>query len=275
MESEETLTKMARVVDLVRERTPLVHCITNYVTVNDCANILLAFGASPAMVDAREDAREFARISGALYLNCGTYLKEQEEAAREAAQGAALGKIPIVIDPVGCAAIPRRGHILDMVAEAAPAAESAPIGIVKGNAAEILALAGERSQARGMDSLGEAGGAAEACAALARKYRCAVAATGRVDVVSDGERTLRVHNGCELLTRITGAGCMAGALCAAAAAVCPEDPLIAAAAAITAFCVAGEMAGERAPLPGSFRAALVDAVYQVSGAVLRERGRIE
>jgi len=262
-------TKIAEIVDAVRAKTPLVDCITNYVTVNDCANALLSLGASPAMVDAREDARAFARISGALYLNCGTYLKEQEEALREAVRGAAEAKIPVVIDPVACAAIPRRQKVLDI------AAEAGPISIVKGNGAEILALAGESARARGVDSLDEAEGALKAaCAAVAKKYRCVAAATGQVDVVSDGARTLSLHNGCALLTRITGAGCMAGALCAATAAVSPDDPLAAAVAAITAMNVAGELAVEKSPLPGSFRVALIDAIYSLNKKTLLERAKI-
>jgi hydroxyethylthiazole kinase len=257
----------AKIIDAVRERSPLIHCITNYVTVNDCANILLSAGASPAMCDALDEAYDFARISGALYINFGTYIKEQEAAAVEAALGAKSAGRPIVIDPVGCGAMRRRISILAHIHDVAG------ISIIKGNMGEIMALAGKDVDVKGGDSLGEAAGNEEAAAALARQYHCVVAATGKVDVVSDGNRLARLSNGVEMLTRITGAGCMLGALCAATAA-CGEDPFSATVAAISAMGIAGELAAEKTLLPGSFRVALIDSIYGVTGATILQRGKI-
>jgi hydroxyethylthiazole kinase len=262
----------AKVIDAVRENSPLIHSITNYITVNDCANILLAFGASPAMCDALDESYDFAQISAALYINFGTYIKEQEAAAARAALGAKKAGRPIVIDPVGCGAIPRRIPIL------AHLWETAGVDIIKGNMGEIMALAGKKAAVKGVDSDGAVAGIEEAAAELARKYRCVVAATGRVDVVTDGSRIARIHNGTEMLTKITGAGCMTGALCAAAAAgaaAIGADMFSAAAAAIAVMGIAGELAYEKARLPGSFRVALLDSVYGISGQTLRERGKIE
>jgi hydroxyethylthiazole kinase len=261
----------ARVVDAVRELNPLVDCLTNYITTNDCANILLSFGASPAMVDAAGEAYNFARISGALYINFGTYIRDQEFSAVEGILGAKAAKRPVVLDPVGCGAIRGRIGIL------AHLHEIGGIDIIKGNAGEILSLAGKDAQVKGVDS-GEAEGVEEAVMALARQYRCVVAATGKLDVVSDGQSLVRISNGVDMLTRITGAGCMVGALCgatAAAAAQMGSDMLSAAVAAIAAMGIAGELAYEKAQLPGSFRVALMDSVYTLTGDTLRERGKLE
>jgi hydroxyethylthiazole kinase len=266
------LNEAARIIDAVRELNPLVDCVTNYITANDCANILLSFGASPAMLDVPGEAYNFARISGALYINFGTYIRDQESAATEAVLGARAAKRPVVVDPVGCGAVRGRIGIL------AHLREIGGIDIIKGNAGEILALAGREARVKGVDSGGEAEGIEEAVRDLARQYGCVVAATGKTDVVSDGEGLARISNGVEMLTKITGAGCMAGALCAATAAAAGETGhgmFSAALAALAVMGIAGELAWEKARLPGSFRIALIDSIYTLTGDTLRERGRLE
>ena len=269
--TRQLLEQAACLVDAVREKNPLVDCITNFVTVNDCANILLAFGASPAMCDAFDEAGAFAKISGALYINTGTYIKEHENAAIAAALGAKRAGIPIVIDPVGCGALPKQIHILNHLAEIAG------LAIIKGNMGEIMALAGRKAEVKGVDSSGDIAGIEEAAKELAKQYRCVVAASGGADVITDGERLVRAHNGVEMLTKITGAGCMLGALCGATAAAAKSagaDMFTAALAAILSMGIAGELAAETAKLPGSFRVALMDSVYTLNGAVIRERGKL-
>jgi hydroxyethylthiazole kinase len=271
---EETslLNEAARIIDAVRELNPLVDCITNYITVNDCANILLAFGASPAMLDVVGEAYNFARISGALYINFGTYIRDQEISATEAVLGAKAAGRPVVVDPVGCGAIRGRIGIL------AHLYEIGGIDIIKGNGGEILTLAGKEAKVKGVDSGGETGEAGEAVRALAQKYRCVAAATGKADMVSDGERLACISNGAEMLTKITGAGCMAGALCGATAAAAAQtggDMFSATVAALAVMGIAGELAWEKARLPGSFRIALIDSIYTVTGDTLRERGKLE
>ncbi|MDR2110865.1 MAG: hydroxyethylthiazole kinase, partial [Spirochaetaceae bacterium] len=179
------IEKAAAIIDEVRKQNPLVHCITNYITTNDCANILLSFGASPAMCDAWDEAYNFARISGALYINFGTYIKEQEAAAVEAALGARAAGRPIVVDPVGCGAIRRRIVILALIHQVAG------IDIIKGNMGEIMTLAGKESKVKGVDSEGEIPGIEEAAALVASKYHFVAASTVKVDVVSDGKRLAR------------------------------------------------------------------------------------
>jgi hydroxyethylthiazole kinase len=265
------IEEAANIIDEVREQGPLIDCITNFVTVNDCANILLAFGASPAMCDAYDAAYAFARISGALYINMGTYIKEHEAAAVEAALGAKKAGRPIVVDPVGCGAIRGQLDMLDHIHEVAG------IDIIKGNMGEIMTLAGKTAEVKGVDSKGEIPGIEEAVSAVAEKYRCVAAATGTVDVVGDGKRLARISNGVEMLTRITGAGCMLGALCGATAAVDTGggDMFTTAVAAVAVMGIAGELAFEKARLPGSFRVALIDSIYEITGETIRQRGKIQ
>jgi hydroxyethylthiazole kinase len=256
----------------VRELNPLIHCVTNYITTNDCANILLSFGASPAMCDALDEAYEFAMLSSALYINFGTYLKEQEAAAVKAALGMKRAGGPIVVDPVGCAAIPRRAGLLDHIREVAG------ISMIKGNLSEIMALAGGASAAKGVDGADEIAGIEGAAAEVAKKYGCTVAATGKVDVVTDGARLARIHNGVAMLKTVTGTGCMAGALCgatAAAAAADGGDMFVAAIAGVATMGITGELAAERASLPGSFRVAMIDGAHTVDGEKFMKMGRIQ
>jgi hydroxyethylthiazole kinase len=262
------LDEAGRIVDAVRDLNPLVDCITNYITTNDCANMLLSFGASPAMLDVPGEAYSFARISGALYINFGTYIRDQEFSAVEAVLGAKAADLPVVIDPEGCGAIKGRIGILSHLYEIGG------IDIIKGNGGEILSLVGKDTRIKG----GEIEGLEEAVMDLARRYHCVAAATGKQDLISDGEALIRVSNGTAMLTKIVGAGCMAGALCAAAAAAATQigsDMLSSAVAALTAMSVAGELAYETAQLPGSFRTALIDSVYTLTGDTLREKGKLE
>ena len=269
--TKQLLEEAARLVDAAREQNPLVDCITNVVSVNDCANILLAFGASPAMCDVFDESYEFARLAGALYINLGTYVKEQETAAVQAVLGAKRAGIPIVIDPVGCAAMPKRVKIVDQLFHIAG------IGIIKGNMGEIMALAGDRAEAKGVDSSGDISGIEDAALRLAKRYACVVAATGKADMITDGERVVRSHNGVDLLTKITGAGCMAGALCAATAAAATKTGaslFSAALAGIIALGIAGEQAALQTKLPGSYRVALMDSIYVLTGADLLKQGNL-
>ncbi|MDN5375905.1 MAG: hydroxyethylthiazole kinase [Thermacetogenium sp.] len=261
--------KIAEVMKRVRERTPLVQCITNYVTVNDVANILICFGASPAMVEVRGEVEEFAAAISALYINLGTLTGEQKEAAIAAARRATeLGK-PVVLDPVACGAISRKMDVIDRLLECSR------IAVIKGNTGEIKSLAGYSGKMRGMDSVDEGEDLPEACRTLAERSNTVVVATGKTDVVTDGRRTCLVDNGTPLFGAITGSGCMAGALVAAAAAV-ESDLFAASTAAMAAMGVAGEMAAELAGpnTPGTFRVRLFDAVYALTGEEVAKRCRI-
>ncbi|MDW8801891.1 hydroxyethylthiazole kinase [Clostridium sp. A1-XYC3] len=251
----------------LRSKVPLVQCITNYVTINDCANVLLAYGASPAMCEAYDEVFDFTKISSALYLNVGTLTKEQEEAAVLSSISAKMNNVPVVLDPVACAAIPRKLSVINRILELGR------VDVIKGNIGEIKFLAGKSSEVRGVDSLDNGDDALDACIALAQKYNCVVAATGKKDYITDGIRSAIIENGTEMLTKVTGAGCMVGALCGGTAAV-SEDKFISTVTAILSMNLAGEEAHEIAKAPGSFRVKLIDCIYTLTEEKLMEEGRI-
>jgi hydroxyethylthiazole kinase len=261
-------SKISNVITKVRMNTPLIQAITNYVTINDCANILLAYGASPAMVEAYDEVFDFAKISSAIYINLGTLTKEQEIAAIEACISAKQNNVPVVLDPVGCAAIPRKIHVINRIME------FGRIDLIKGNPSEIKFLAGFASNARGVDSIDDGSDLTAACITLAKKYKCVVVATGKEDVITDGERTVLVLNDVEMLTKITGAGCMLGALCAATVAV-EEDMFIAAVGAVAGMCIAGEMAFKESKVPGTFKCKLMDNIYLLEEKIIEKEVKLK
>lgn len=247
-------TSPASVLDVLRAQAPLIHHITNAVTINDCANITLALGGSPVMADSPDEAADMVNFAGALVLNMGTLHQRSVDAMQAAGLKAReLGK-PVVFDPVGAGATAfRRETALKLVKTVHPT-------IIKGNAAEIKFLAGEASRQRGVDSL--EGDALTAAVALAQSSGAVVAATGVVDLITDGKVLYRIKGGTPLLGRITGTGCMTASLVGCFASV-EQDQLKAAVLGILAMNIAGENA-EKALLPGQgtghFRINLFDAV---------------
>jgi hydroxyethylthiazole kinase len=242
----------------IKEKTPLVHNITNMVVMTDTANILLHVGASPVMAHAREEVEEMAALAGALVLNIGTLTSSLVDSMLAAGKKANQLGVPVVLDPVGAGATSLRTEstlrILDAV----------KVSILRGNAAEISILAGMEAAVRGVDAAGVANGPALIARAAAEKFGLAVAVSGEVDAVSDGSRTVLIENGHAMMGGLTGTGCMCTAIAGAFAAVCP-DPFIAAAGALVFFGIAGEEAARVGPLlPGSYKTALFDQVYALS-----------
>jgi hydroxyethylthiazole kinase len=263
-----TLSTGADVREL-RQRKPLIHQITNYVVMNETANATLALGALPVMAHAPEEVEEMASVAGALVLNIGTLSQPWIEAMLLAAKAANDAGAPVVLDPVGAGATTFRTETAKRIlAEAA-------IAVVRGNAAEVATLAGREAQIRGVESIGAAESGAELARAAARELGLVAAVTGRVDHVSDGERSVAVANGHELLGTVSGTGCMATAVTGSFLAVAPDRPLEAAAEALVAFGVAGEDAAGEARGPGTFHAALYDALYNLDPKSLDERARVE
>ncbi|HEX8695625.1 MAG TPA: hydroxyethylthiazole kinase [Longimicrobium sp.] len=245
----------------LRRQSPLVHCITNYVAMDVTANTLLALGAAPAMVHAAEEVEEFVGIASALLINIGTLSPAWVESMHLAADRAVeLGK-PWVLDPVGAGATAYRTETARDLARRSPAA-------VRGNASEILALAGAAGRTRGVDSTQTADEAREAARDLAGELGCIVAVTGEVDYVTDGSGVLAVRHGHPMLTRVTALGCALSAVCAAFLAV--ERSPGSAAAALALFGLCGEEAARPAVGPGSFRVRLLDALYALDPASPRE-----
>jgi len=251
----------------VRERRPLVHHITNIVTANDVANLTLALGAAPVMAHAPEEVEEMVAQAGALVLNLGTVTAPAVEVMLQAGRHANALGVPVVVDPVGAGATTFRTRAARRLLEALR------VACVRGNAGEIAALAGRRGVVRGVDAAGRIEGVDDLARAVARDTRAVVAATGPVDVVTDGERLVRVENGHPLLGRITGSGCMATAAVAAFCAV-EADAVAAAAAGLVCYAVAAEQAALGARGPGTFRVALLDAVAALDGGAVAERARV-
>ncbi|MEJ8306478.1 hydroxyethylthiazole kinase [Saccharibacillus sacchari] len=240
----------------LRQQRPLVHNITNTVVTNFTANGLLALGASPVMAYAREEVADMAKVAGALVLNIGTLTAEVVEACIIAGKAANEAGVPVLLDPVGAGATPYRTEsCLRILREV-------NVAIVRGNAAEIACLAGEASEIKGVDA--ESGGdsaAVELAVRAADKLGMVVAVTGREDVITDGKKGYVVAGGDELLTRVTGSGCLLTSVMGAFAAV-EKDPLVAGAAALAWYGAAGEAAASAANGrgPGSFQIALLDAL---------------
>ncbi|WNV75627.1 hydroxyethylthiazole kinase [Geodermatophilus sp. DSM 44513] len=244
----------------LRTRTPLVHCLTNTVVQTVTANALLAVGAAPAMVDAPEEAGDFAAVASAVLVNVGTVSARTAEAMRLAARAAGTAGTPWVLDPVAVGGLAFRTGLAAELVGLRPT-------VVRGNASEVMALAGAGAGGRGVDSTDSAEDAAKAAAELAARTGGVVAVSGAVDLVTDGRRTVRVGGGSALLTRTTGAGCALGALVAAYVAA-TGDPLTGAVAAHAHVAVAAERAAAVAGGPGTFTPAWLDALDAVDGDAL-------
>ena len=270
---------LAEMLTRVRQTTPLVHCITNYVTVNDCANALLACGGSPIMADEEEDAVAITGICGGLALNIGTLNKRTVATMHAAGKRAAKLGHPILLDPVGAGASPLRTET------AAALVDELPLAVVRGNMSEIKAVAGTAASTRGVDAnpddaVTESNLAASAAfvRALAAKLGCMVAVTGAIDVVADAERAFAVRNGDAVMGKITGTGCMLSCVTAAYVTANPDRPLEAAVAAVAGWGLAGEVARSRMGAldgNGSFRTYLLDAAYNLDAAQLAAGARVE
>lgn len=251
----------------IREAAPLVHNITNYVVMNTTANALLALGASPVMAHAEEEVEEMTGIAGALVINIGTLSRSWVAAMFKAAGRARDLGIPLVLDPVGAGATPYRTKTArDLIAYAPPA-------IIRGNASEIMALAGQGAQTKGVDSADPSAAALEAARRLNEETKSAVCISGEVDYIVDGEGVIRVENGHPMMARVTGLGCTATALCGAFAAV-NSSFTAAAAGAMAVMGIAGEIAAEGSKGPGSLQVAFLDTLYRLSEEDMKERLRI-
>ncbi len=262
-----TPAHVAALLARVRERRPLIHHITNAVTINDVANVTLAFGASPVMAHAPEEVEEMVSAAGALALNLGTLTRERVDVMIQAARRANQRGIPVILDPVGAGATTFR------TAQALRILTEVRVACVRGNAGEIAALAGTSGGVRGVDATGRGEAVDHLVAEVAGRTGAVIAATGAVDFLSDGKRIVRLDNGHPLLARITGSGCMATAAVAAFAAVEP-DVLAAAASGLACFEVAAESAAASAGGPGTFRAALLDAVAALDGPTVVRQARV-
>ncbi|RKD84620.1 hydroxyethylthiazole kinase [Kushneria marisflavi] len=270
---EPTIEMVVQAHQALKAQKPLVQCLTNNVTVNLVANALLAAGATPAMVDNPEEAGRFAAQADAVLINLGTPQGDQVKAMHKAASGAHQAGTPWVLDPIGAGSMKwRHGLALELL-------EHRPT-VVRGNASEIMGLAGHDGAGRGVDSAMSPQSAINAAREL-MGLACTVSASGPMDVLigpllnrhRNGQAVVEVGGGSEWQPRVSGTGCALGAIVAAYCAVV-RDPLCAAVAAHVHVAVAAELAEQHAQGPGSFAMAWLDALDQVDDALLRQRGLV-
>jgi len=261
--------RTAELLEAVRARAPLVQCITNTVVQNVTANVLLALGASPAMVDVATEAGPFARVADALLVNTGTPHAEPRVAALEAVHAARDAGTPWVLDPVAVGSLPVRTALARDLLALRPA-------VLRGNASEVLALLGDSAGGRGVDStVGTEDARVASVAASDGRLVAAVAVSGAVDLlVAPGIGVVRVANGTDLLTRITGGGCALGAVVAAFTSVAPEDAGAAAVAATAVHTIAAELAAREAGGPGTFQPLFLDRLASLTPEDVVREARI-
>ncbi|MDR3258368.1 MAG: hydroxyethylthiazole kinase [Fusobacteriaceae bacterium] len=266
-------TELMQLLELVRNKKPLIHHITNYVTVNDCANITLAIGASPIMADAIEEAGDIAAISSALVLNIGTLNPRTIESMIEAGKSANKNGVPVVFDPVGAGASKLRNDATTRILN------EIKISALRGNISEIRYISGLASNTKGVDaSVDDMSDDANTIASdLSLKLRCVVAITGAVDTISDGSHTVSVRNGHPMMSSITGTGCMCSSLVGSFCGAAPESIFNGVIAAIICMGIAGEIAFEKAGLVGngSFHMALLDAISKIDANTISGRAKVD
>ena len=259
--------KAAENLTAIRERKPLIHNITNYVVMNYTANALLAMGASPVMAHAQNEVEEMVAFAGALVLNIGTLTDDWVAAMIKAGKKASKSNTPTVLDPVGSGATTLRTDSAKKIIN------ETSITVIRGNASEILSLADEDSKTKGVDSLHTVDEAKDTAQALAGELKTTLAITGPTDVVTDGDRVLKIENGHPLMAYVTGTGCTATAAIGAFLAI-DEDPISATATALAFFGLAGERAGHKASAPGTYMISLLDALYTITPEELEAGARI-
>ena len=258
----------------VRGKEPLVQCITNFVTVNDCANILLAIGATPTMaMDIREVEESVSRVS-ALVCNMGAI--EHTESMILAGKKANTLQIPVVLDPVGAGGTTLRRETIKRLLQ------EVQFTSIRGNASEIKAIAGVQSLGRGVDvskedavSENSLQGDILIFESLARKLQCVIAVSGEIDVITDGIHTMLIRNGCKMMARITGSGCMVTTLIGAFCGANKESAFKATSLAMGIMGIAGEIADEKRKKNktgnATFRNDLIDSIFNITVEEIEEK----
>lgn len=249
----------ASILEAIRSSAPLVHCMTNTVVAEFSANVLLAIGAAPAMIDLPDEAEAFAAMASAVLINVGNGSAEQHAGMRRAAAAAQRHHTLWVLDPVAVGALPVRTQLARELLAHRPAA-------IRGNASEILGLAGVSAGGRGVDSTDGVEAALPTARQLAADTGAVVAISGEVDAVVSAGRTTRISGGHALMPLVIGTGCSLGATVAAALGAAPRQPHDAVVAAHALFAAAGIIAGSSTHHPGSFRVAWLDALHALTPA---------
>jgi len=263
----------------VQRQKPLVHNITNYVTVNDVANVLLACGGSPIMSDEPEDVEDITAICGGLNINIGTLNKRTIGAMFLAGKKANELGHPVLLDPVGTGASRLRTETADHLVR------EVRFAVIRGNISEIKTIANGSGTTKGVDAdVAEVvteenlPAAVDFAKGLAKRLNTVIAITGAIDIVADGETAYVIRNGRPEMGRITGTGCQLSGLATAYVVANPKQPLEAAATAVTLMGVAGELGWERMQEGdgnSTYRNRIIDAIYNMDGDTLEQRAKIE
>ena len=251
----------------VRETKPLVHHITNWVTIYQCAAVVRAFGALPVMAHAKEEVEEMVGLSSSLVLNIGTLTPELVEAMIDAGEAANKKGVPVILDAVGAGATSLRTN------EAKRLLSSIDVAVLKGNAGEMAALAGVKAEVRGVESVSAGASAKEICPLLAGKHGCVAVITGKQDVVASQEAVYFVENGHALMGNVVGTGCMAASAIGVFCAV-EKDYANAAASALSCFGIAGELAAKNAGGPGTFLPLFFDEISALDEKTIAKMARV-
>lgn len=266
----ELLKKSAESLKALKAKKPLVHHITNYVTVNDCANIVLAVGASPVMADDINEVGDMVSIASSLVLNMGTLNSRTIESIIAAGQKANELNIPVVFDPVGIGATPLRNETAERILN------SVRLSVIRGNMSEIKILSGLNVEIKGVDSAADDSNGETIAIETAKRFNTVISITGKTDIISDGSRICLINNGHEMLSQVTGTGCMTtslvGCYCGAV-----DDKFTAAVSGVMTMGIAGELAQKMltsADGIGSFRVRLFDSIYNLTPETLLREGRI-
>lgn len=263
-----TAARIYESVNAIRKQAPVIHNITNYVVMSSTANALLAIGASPVMAHAQEEVEEMVNIANALVINIGTLSEQWVLSMFKAARHAHKKGIPVIFDPVGAGATTYRTMMArTFIEEGQPA-------IIRGNASEILALADDQFRTKGVDSVAAPDAAIAAAQEIARRNKCVVCISGATDYIVDNGKIAKIKNGHPLMTKVTGLGCTASALCGAFAAV-EALPFAAAAKAMAVTGIAGEIAAEKSAGPGSLQTNILDILYLLTETDISKHLKIE
>lgn len=258
--------QLNEVFEALQNKRALIHHITNYVTVNDCANVVLAIGASPIMADEMSEVEEMVSICDALVLNIGTANERTIASMLKAGKAANAKGIPVVLDPVGVGATSFRHQSVAALMEAIR------FSVIRGNMAEIKTIAGLEAKSAGVDSLEEESDGAKIALTLAKKLGCVIAITGKIDIVSDGVSSYALENGDVALTQLTGTGCMSSSLIGSFIGA-SNNALTSAIAGILTMSIAGEIADKSRGM-GTFHTSLIDAISHMDATNILNKSNI-
>ncbi|MCB2310608.1 hydroxyethylthiazole kinase [Clostridium tagluense] len=270
--------KIIELLNSIKEKNPLVHHITNYVTVNDCANITLAIGGSPVMAEDINEVSDMVSLSSSLVINIGTLNSTSVQSMIKAGKRANELNIPVILDPVGAGATVYRTETAKKIID------GVKLAVIRGNLSEIKTIYGVNSKTKGVDSSESVSGNGnelieekEMARALASELNTVVAITGVIDIITDGKTLYTASNGHKIMAKVTGTGCMCTSLigCYLGAG---DNNLLAALSGIVSMGVAGEIAYEGLDKnnggTGTLKVKILDAIYNLSQIEIIERSKI-